>query len=135
MNNKHNRASHGNTDSTHSTSPEQTGHTPVPWIWHFESRMIHGGNFSAGELPTKAMAEIIVGQHNREVVKLAAQLRDDKEISANARLIAAAPDLLEALKRIMPYAHDGASIRDIDRSEQPEFVNARAAIAKAEGKA
>ena len=53
---------------------------------------------------------------------------------ANALLIAAAPDLLEALHRIMDYAHTGAAVRDIDTSEQPEFVAARAAIAKAEGR-
>lgn len=53
---------------------------------------------------------------------------------ANARLIAAAPELLEALRRIMEYAHLGASVCDIDVNEQPQFVNVRAAISKAEGK-
>lgn len=43
-------------------------------------------------------------------------------------------DLLDALRRIMTYAHDGAAVRDIDTTEQPEFVAARAAIAKAEGR-
>ena len=61
---------------------------------------------------------------------------DDENVwpvmEANARLIAAAPDLLEALKRIMPYANTGASVQDVYTSEQPEFIAARAAIAKAE---
>lgn len=52
----------------------------------------------------------------------------------DANLIAAAPDLLDALRRIMTYAHDGAAVRDIDTSVQPEFVAARAAIQKAEGR-
>jgi len=52
---------------------------------------------------------------------------------ADLALIAAAPDLLEALKRIMPYANTGAAVRDVYTPEQPEFVAARAAIAKAEG--
>ena len=47
---------------------------------------------------------------------------------ANARLIAAAPDLLEALKEIVAAA-DGKGWEQLD----PSFKKARAAIAKAEG--
>jgi len=43
-------------------------------------------------------------------------------------------ELLDALRRIMTYAHDGAAVRDIDTTVQPEFVAARAALAKAEGR-
>ncbi|MBA3599599.1 MAG: hypothetical protein H0W40_19870 [Methylibium sp.] len=46
---------------------------------------------------------------------------------------AAAPDLLKALKGIMDYAATGARVSDVDTSEQPQFVNAYAAIARAEG--
>ena len=37
-------------------------------------------------------------------------------------------DLLRALERIMPYANIGAAVSDVNTSEQPEFVKARAAI-------
>ena len=50
------------------------------------------------------------------------------ENEANARLIAAAPDLLEALKEIVDAA-DGAGWGQLD----PSFKKARAAIAKATG--
>jgi glycyl-tRNA synthetase alpha subunit len=42
-------------------------------------------------------------------------------------------ELLYALERIMTYASIGASVTDVDTSEQPEFVNARAAIKRAKG--
>ena len=51
-----------------------------------------------------------------------------KEAAANARLIAAAPELLEALKEIVDAA-DGAGWEQLD----PSFKKARAAIAKATG--
>lgn len=57
----------------------------------------------------------------------------EDQATANARLIAAAPDLLSALEAIMGYAYQGARISDVDTNEQPEFVKARAAIAKAKG--
>lgn len=59
------------------------------------------------------------------------QDKTQDEIDANARLIAAAPELLEALQRIMHYANTGASVCDVNTSEQPEFIAAREAIAKA----
>jgi hypothetical protein len=57
--------------------------------------------------------------------------RPIEECEANALLIAAAPDLLAALRRIMHYASMGAAVCDVDTFEQPEFLAARAAIAKA----
>ena len=50
------------------------------------------------------------------------------EAKANARLIAAAPELLEELKNVMD--------RLVDKNETDDSaINARAAIAKAEGQA
>lgn len=50
-----------------------------------------------------------------------------------AKLIAAAPELLEACQRLLPlataYAHEVGVVPD----KQPEIISAKAAIAKAEG--
>ena len=59
--------------------------------------------------------------------------RTDEEADANAHLIAAAPDLYNALNRIMDYAHTGASVKDIIPEDQPQFIAAYAALAKARG--
>jgi len=51
------------------------------------------------------------------------------EAGANARLIAAAPELLEALEMLMPQEPQEA-----DSYDRAMWENARAAIAKATGK-
>jgi hypothetical protein len=51
----------------------------------------------------------------------------------DARLIAAAPELLEALKAVMP-AFDNDSISVLCRIYADDIRNAQAAIAKAEGR-
>jgi hypothetical protein len=56
--------------------------------------------------------------------------RSREEILANARLIAAAPDLLEALKALLFNATHGNGLEAHYRAQD----DARAAIAKAEGK-
>lgn len=55
---------------------------------------------------------------------------DFSRVLANARLIAAAPDLLEALKKLL---RDEAVLDDDDPQLGASRVQARAAIAKAEG--
>lgn len=52
------------------------------------------------------------------------------ELEANARLIAAAPELLEALKEVLPYLTDGEDAGD-EATQLAPIV--RAAIKKAEG--
>lgn len=57
--------------------------------------------------------------------------------AANARLIASAPDLLEALETLLPMVqewHDEFP-RDVGDKEAPAIAFARAAIAKATGSA
>ncbi|MDT3468959.1 hypothetical protein [Stenotrophomonas maltophilia] len=82
-------------------------HTPGPWAYQEDS---------------DAYTHIVRGPNNRFICQLAQVT--SAEIEANARLIAAAPELLEALERILKGA-----------LSLPRFAEelARAAIAKATG--
>lgn len=106
-----------------------SAHTPGPWsMFQFE--------FLEGE-------ELEVQRHRHpdwwEVIS-----NPDKDYrcmcvsghigEANARLIAAAPDLLEALEFALPYIEDDAAVQGIDPDEDEATIKARAAIAKAKGK-
>lgn len=62
------------------------------------------------------------------------QKRDVATLDANARLIAAAPELLEALKRIGDPEFRYASDDDEDTQLSMRIADARAAIAKATGR-
>ena len=53
--------------------------------------------------------------------------------AANATLFAAAPELYDALDRIMHYARMGAAASDVMPVDQPEFINAESALKKARG--
>lgn len=52
---------------------------------------------------------------------------------ANARLIAAAPELLEAIKRLLPMAENNAFEYGAKPEQDEDIIFARAAIAKATG--
>jgi hypothetical protein len=86
-------------------------HTPGPWQYN---GFVTDSDFSGWRvyLPTKYRRAITV------------EGTSAAEADANARLIAAAPDLLAALKAVVAFtgAHGGP------------YADARAAIAKAEGR-
>lgn len=84
------------------------GHTPGPWETSHDG---HGG--------------IYVGDKNGRQVGFVS-LRSEQE--ANARLIAAAPELLEALRDLLAD-YDGS----IEPGESALIDKARAAIAKVKG--
>lgn len=56
-----------------------------------------------------------------------------EEEKANARLLAAAPELLSSLQAILVFARFGAHEMGTDTTEHQDFVAARAAIARATG--
>ena len=92
-------------------------HTPGPWSVkkHFSEWLIGDGNYL---IATTAGSPAHLGRASAE--------RD----AANARLIAAAPDLLKALEDCVAVMdRELAGLKVI----QPEFSAARAAIAKATG--
>lgn len=103
-----------------------TKHTPAPWT--LASKMLEGRKHPTYfvQLPgTASFQRIVETQHE-----------------ANARLIAAAPELLEALQAIIELAEDGAGGRLTLREvfgragaiePQPEGAKARAAIENAVG--
>ena len=102
-------------------------HTPGPW-WlgrdpsHFGSlTSITGGSDSTGGIRSVA-----------EVGGL-----DIDEAEANARLISAAPDMLEALHDVLRYCVTPSGLPDKNKGRTPEqdaaMAKAKAAIAKAEG--
>ena len=73
-------------------------HTQGPWI----ARRMHTGGFD------------IMDPRNRDVVTVYGGGVEAESREANARLIAAAPDLLDALKRARRYVADLPIVGDAD---------------------
>ena len=99
-------------------------HTPGPWATEYDINE-HGSD-----------CVIVTKDYNYRICDIYSRSNDgmtvpDDAASANARLIAAAPDLLEALKVCADL------LADYDEAEGEEgdaYREALAAIAKAEGK-
>ena len=94
----------------------ETKHTPGPW------RILrqNGKQFIQAGPVYFSIAEV-AGPSNAG---------RERELTANVNLIAAAPDLLEALKMfVREYEGTGSD----DRETRPEMIAARAAIAEATG--
>ena len=98
-------------------------HTPGPWEW-YGPNLLCGGERQSENILNSADDGRPYGDH----AALIEHHWDGDVAKANARLIAAAPELLEALKEIVDAA-DGAGWEQLD----PSFKKARAAIAKATG--
>jgi hypothetical protein len=95
----------------------ETKHTPGPWVVRGEAKY---SGFGVNDANGKSVASFP-----------STMTRGDGEKSANAALIAAAPDMLAALRDALPLLKG--------HQESPEkaerYQNALAAIAKAEGRA
>lgn len=99
-------------------------HTPGPWIYGSEvgvdsTRIETESGRVIGAIRTR---EVTDWQHGHPIYSWS------DEGAANARLIAAAPELLEALQKLCAIQEYG----DV-ASWAPEWADARAAIAKATG--
>ena len=99
-----------------------TKHTPAPWSVDTNTNDLREAETIRGGDGVRIAATYKIHEH-----------RDDKtkayyEARANSRLIAAAPELLEALRELVAY-HGS----DVDNGLDELLTAARAAIAKATG--
>ena len=92
----------------------KTQHTPGPWLFDFETDRISSRN------PPTLICEVFYSSED--------SIDGDPESHANARLIAAAPELLAMLKRLVK-AIDRMPANPLDGLAE----DASALIAKAEG--
>ena len=106
------------------TTEKQTGFTPGPWVATGSLAIrTHDGATLANVRWDDFYASDDIGER---------PYRDEEQAKANARLIAAAPELLEALEEVLP---DGVTIRDDTFDAEGWLAKARAAIAKVRGAA
>ena len=112
----------------------KSNHTPGPWALDDKTGSITHGDVSFGA-PIGA-GGFIVASHSVPCIPKHQSERLTNEHRANARLIAAAPNLLAALTSIM-HLYDASVFLDAGRlpSSLLYFRDARAAIAKATGEA
>ena len=87
-----------------------SAHTPGPWAY----RPSNNGHFIAG-----------TGENSGYLAEVR-QCRSKQDVRADARLIAAAPELLESLQSVLNSCLDSQGLADA-------YKQARAAIAKVEG--
>lgn len=103
----------------------KTTHTPGPWVVRTPDHFVDG------------LAHMIVSEHPQEGYWHIAEMgtHNGREVpAANARLIASAPELLDALRfALLHIEHrDGLKHRkDLFTDDERDYL--RAAIAKAEG--
>lgn len=104
---------------------KQATHTPGPWV--------AVGNSEVHDRPTEYDKD---GSRTGETPNLVAALgyphHDAPTLAANARLIAAAPELLEALRWAVETIDEAGGMDPDDRGA---IAQCRAAIAKATGQA
>ena len=102
----------------------KTSHTPGPWEYIESFDDLDKRSFVVWELDSRTMGHFGSYQAAKEICK--------QEAECNARLIAGAPDLLEAAQGVME-AFDG--YQDMTNGQaKARVAKLRAAIDKAEGK-
>jgi|688.fasta_scaffold25735_16 hypothetical protein len=118
-------------NTTTTTVATQTAHTPGHWV--IDGDTIQGAPELTGEQPHAVEATCVAVVLSRE--RGSYRHYPTERAAANARLIAAAPDLLVALERLANAvdvhcrAITTAALIELDDA----MINARAAISKATG--
>lgn len=104
-----------------------TNHTPGPWLLNADAERQEPGFYRT---PHKSGKEkVYTSIHIGDSARLASFIRP-----ADARLIAAAPELLEALKHLVAYIEREGPAAMEWRAISEWATKGQAAIAKAEGK-
>lgn len=96
-------------------------HTPGPWVVGYGDGI--SGTRAAYSL--KTMRQIVTGPRQRLICCIPAMEPSDQEIAeieADARLIAAAPDLLEALHGVLRLIGDGQLVRNTSNDANPDWA-------------
>ena len=96
-----------------------TAHTPGPWHW--EADQVKNDPLGRIRYQVTTIGKTITR------VYYSSFEGGPTNAEANARLIAAAPELLRSLKWAMVH------LQEVGGEDCPDYVDARAAIAKAEG--
>lgn len=107
-------------------STEKVSHTPGPWT---AERNDDDECYSIG-----TRANVPVGQRSVCLVHFGYDEPAESEQHANARLIAAAPELLAACKALDVALCNGFDTQDDRMAGRKALIAAREAVAKAEGK-
>ena len=109
----------------------ETKHTPGPWVWSDYTQEVPADSVSACELISYGPEDAAGSCSISSILAL------DEECSieaGNARLIAAAPELLEALRAIKTAASMELALGGLHPSWEPIIIECNKAIAKAEGR-
>ena len=104
-------------------------HTPGPWGWECKEAdwvVDTGGDNTVQPVGPKGKLPVCL-------VVVNASWGKDHILDANAHLIAAAPDLLDALKHLLAFVEEHTATGEVIPPHTMEHVRSRAAIAKAEG--
>ena len=113
-------------------SDEKAGHTPGPWAVHPRRAVIVPCAHLGRPLGAHEDPAVDAERYAQEICSLhwPDRNRKEQEVRANARLISAAPDMLAALKRALPFIVANGYAPD----DQPLCDTIAAAISEAEGK-
>lgn len=115
-------------------------HTPGPWVskqdgkyrdspWSIDHEDGHDASWAPISTEKGRTLAIVVNDDSKRPMDF-----QEEEMHANANLIAAAPDLLEALEYLMRIVDSSGDESYVQIHLAPEFFEpARAAIAKAKG--
>lgn len=106
-----------------------SGHTPGPWRYEAGGGHAHNSIRGSDSVQTNGWLEPRGGVRNASYSDMVCENFGNAELpgpAANIRLIVAAPDLLEALQRLLPLLD-----HDIGGSQGSALQQAIAAVAKA----